>query len=146
MAMRRQRAHQRLAEVTGASGDEDVHRNSVYPDGMNPTFGRPTPELPVEDVERAQQHYRDVFGFEIGWLDPGGGIGVVWGDGVAIFFRRRERPFEPAVHWVFAEHRRDLKRPRSIEGERNAGNPPPQASKKRGLASHPIPVSGSAGQ
>ena len=22
---------------------------------------------------------------------------------VAIFFRRRERPFEPAVHWVFAD-------------------------------------------
>jgi predicted enzyme related to lactoylglutathione lyase len=28
----------------------------------------PVPELPVADVERAQQHYRDVFGFEIGWL------------------------------------------------------------------------------
>lgn len=64
--------------------------------------GRPTPELPVEEVERAQQHYHDVFGFEIGWLYPGGGIGAVSGDDTAIFFRRRTRPFEPAVHWVFA--------------------------------------------
>lgn len=31
-------------------------------------FSPPTPELPVEDVERAQQHYRDVPGFRIGWL------------------------------------------------------------------------------
>jgi predicted enzyme related to lactoylglutathione lyase len=66
------------------------------------TFGRPTPELPVEDVERAQQHYRDVLGFEIGWLYPGGGIGAVSRDEAVIFFRRRERPFEPAIHWVFA--------------------------------------------
>ena len=30
----------------------------------------PVPELPVADVERAQRHYRDDFGFEIGWLTP----------------------------------------------------------------------------
>ena len=65
-------------------------------------FNRPTPELPVEDVERAQKYYHDTFGFEISWLYPGGGIGAVSGEGVAIFFRRRERPFEPAIHWVFA--------------------------------------------
>ena len=62
----------------------------------------PTPELPVEDVERAQRHYRDALGFEIGWLYPGGEIGAVSRDRIAIFFRRRTRPFEPAVHWVFA--------------------------------------------
>ena len=28
-------------------------------------FSHPTPELPVADVERAQQHYRDTLGFEI---------------------------------------------------------------------------------
>jgi uncharacterized glyoxalase superfamily protein PhnB len=61
------------------------------------------PELPVADVERAQQHYRDIFGFEIGWLYPGKEIGSVSREGVVIFFRRREPPFEPAVHWVFAE-------------------------------------------
>jgi uncharacterized glyoxalase superfamily protein PhnB len=60
------------------------------------------PELPVADVERAQQYYRDIFGFEIGWLYPGQEIGAVSRGEVAIFFRRRERPFEPAVHWVFA--------------------------------------------
>ncbi|HZQ44383.1 MAG TPA: VOC family protein [Acidobacteriaceae bacterium] len=67
------------------------------------SFGPPVPELPVADVERAQQHYRDALGFEIGWLYPGGGIGAVSRDRAVIFFRKREPPFEPAVHWVFAE-------------------------------------------
>ena len=67
------------------------------------TIGQPVPELPVADVEQAQQHYRDVLGFEIGWLYPGKEIGSVSRGDVAIFFRRRQEPFEPAVHWVFAE-------------------------------------------
>jgi uncharacterized glyoxalase superfamily protein PhnB len=66
------------------------------------TIGQPVPELPVADVERAQRHYRDVFGFEIGWLYPGGEIGAVSRDKTTIFFRKRTPPFEPAVHWVFA--------------------------------------------
>jgi len=67
------------------------------------TIGPPVPELPVADVERAQQYYRDVLGFEIGWLYPGKEIGSVSRGNVAIFFRRQEEPFEPGVHWVFAE-------------------------------------------
>lgn len=63
----------------------------------------PVPELPVADVERAQQYYRDTLGFEIGWLYPGKEIGAVTRGEVAIFFRRKEPPFSPAVHWVFAE-------------------------------------------
>jgi predicted enzyme related to lactoylglutathione lyase len=61
------------------------------------------PELPVEDVERSQQHYRDVLGFEIGWLEPDKGIGSASRGRVVVFFRKRTQPFEPAVHWVFAE-------------------------------------------
>jgi predicted enzyme related to lactoylglutathione lyase len=67
-------------------------------------FGPPTPELPVADVERAQQHYKEALGFEIGWLDPGKEIGSVSRDKAVIFFRRKTPPFEPAVHWVFAEN------------------------------------------
>ena len=67
------------------------------------SIGKPVPELPVVDVERAQQHYRDALGFEIGWLYPGKGIGAVSRGNVAIFFRKRKPPFEPAIHWVFAE-------------------------------------------
>src|SRR5262245_21969031 len=67
------------------------------------TFGQPVPELPVADVERAQQYYRDHLGFEIGWLYPGKQIGSVVRGEVAIFFRRRTTPFEPAGHWVFAD-------------------------------------------
>ena len=66
------------------------------------SIGRPVPELPVIDVERAQQHYRDALGFEIGWLHPGE-IGAVSRGNVAIFFRKTTPPFEPAIHWVFAE-------------------------------------------
>ena len=68
------------------------------------SLGRPVPELPVADVECAQQHYRDALGFEIKWLEPDKGIGAVSrGDMGPIFFRKRTPPFEPAVHWVFAE-------------------------------------------
>ena len=66
-------------------------------------IGHPMPELPVADVERAQQHYRDALGFEIGWLYPGKEMGAASRQGVAIFFRKKEPPFEPAVHWVFAD-------------------------------------------
>jgi uncharacterized glyoxalase superfamily protein PhnB len=62
----------------------------------------PVPELPVADVERAQQYYRDALGFDIGWLYPDKEIGAVSRGEVAIFFRKRTPPFEPAVHWVFA--------------------------------------------
>ena len=66
------------------------------------SIGPPVPELPVADVERAQRHYRDVFGFEIGWLYPGKEMGSVSRSPVVLFLRRRDQPFEPAVHWIFA--------------------------------------------
>lgn len=66
------------------------------------TIAPPVAELPVADVEQAQRYYRDVLGFEIGWLDPSKEIGSVSRGNAAIFFRRRQEPFEPAVHWVFA--------------------------------------------
>jgi uncharacterized glyoxalase superfamily protein PhnB len=59
--------------------------------------------VPLTDVERAQQHYQDVLGFEIGWLSPGKEIGAVSCGDVTIFFRKRTPPFEPAVHWVFVQ-------------------------------------------
>lgn len=68
-----------------------------------PVIAQPVPELPVEDVERAQRHYRDALGFQIGWLYQGGEIGAVSRGDTAIFFRKRTPPFEPAVHWIFAE-------------------------------------------
>lgn len=67
------------------------------------SIGQLVPELPVADVERAQQHYRDALGFEIGWLYPGKEIGAVSRGHVVIFFRKRALPFEPAIHWAFAE-------------------------------------------
>ena len=61
------------------------------------TLGQPVPELPVEDVERAQQYYRDILGFEIGWLDPGKEMGAVSRGDAVVFFRRTKPPFAPAV-------------------------------------------------
>jgi hypothetical protein len=57
------------------------------------SIGQPVPELPVTDVERAQQHYRNALGFEIGRLYPGKEIGAVSRGNVAIFFRKRKPPF-----------------------------------------------------
>src|SRR6202034_4870521 len=81
----------------------DIKDNSVGAKEKMTSIGQPVPELPVADVERAQQHYRDALGFEIGWLYPGKEIGAVSRGRVTIFFRKRNPPFEPAVHWVFAE-------------------------------------------
>ena len=67
------------------------------------SIAQPVPELPVADVERAQQHYRDALGFETGWLVQDKGMGAVSRGDVAIFFRTKTPPFEAAVHWVFAE-------------------------------------------
>lgn len=66
-------------------------------------LAHPTPELPVADVERAQEHYRDALGFEIGWLEPGKNIGSVSRGDIAIFLRRRSEPFDAAVNWIFAK-------------------------------------------
>ena len=66
------------------------------------SFNTPVPELPVADVERAQAHYRDTFGFPVGWIQPDKEIGAVNRDHTSIFFRKRAAPFEPAVLWVHA--------------------------------------------
>jgi uncharacterized glyoxalase superfamily protein PhnB len=43
-----------------------------------------------------------VLGFTIGWLTDDKAIGAVTRDDAPIFFRQRTRPFEPAVHWIYA--------------------------------------------
>ncbi|MGD0193121.1 MAG: VOC family protein [Rhizomicrobium sp.] len=81
-----------------------------------PPMSPPVPELPVADVERAQAHYRDALGFTIGWLEPGKDIGAVSRAPAAIFFRKRTPPFEPAVHWIYAEEIDALYRELSASG------------------------------
>ena len=49
-------------------------------------LNQPVPELPVSDVEKAQEYYRDHFGCRIEWLYPGKEIGVVSNGETAIFF------------------------------------------------------------
>jgi len=66
-------------------------------------LNHPTPELPVADVEKAQQYYKDTLGCKIEWLYPTKEIGAVSNGDTAIFFRKQTKPFQPVVHWVFAE-------------------------------------------
>jgi predicted enzyme related to lactoylglutathione lyase len=87
------------SQPLGAEASEDI----VTAKESLSSLGPPVPELPVADVERAQQYYQDALGFEIGWLDPSKEIGAVSRRKVTIFFRKRQPPFEPGVHWVFAE-------------------------------------------
>ena len=91
-----------MAESRKKSQRSDAWETDMTRKALRTTFAHPTPELPVEYVVRAQQHYHDALGFEIGWLYAGGDIGSVSRENVVIFFRRRARPFDPAVHWVFA--------------------------------------------
>jgi uncharacterized glyoxalase superfamily protein PhnB len=86
-------------------------------------FGPPVPELPVADVERAQRHYRDALGFTIAWLEPDKGMCAVSRGNVAIFFRRRTPPFEPAVHWVYVPELDALYAELASRGAKVAGPP-----------------------
>jgi uncharacterized glyoxalase superfamily protein PhnB len=70
-------------------------------------LSQPVPELPVQDVALAQRHYCEKLGFEAGWLvsnedGSGGEIGSVKRGELTVFFRRRARPFDAAIHWVYA--------------------------------------------
>jgi len=61
----------------------------------------PVPELPVSDVEKAQEYYSKYLGCRVEWLYPTKEVGAVSNGSTAIFFRKREGAFEPAVHWVY---------------------------------------------
>ena len=64
-------------------------------------LNQPVPELPVSDVEQAQQYYCKYFGCAVEWLYPTKEIGAVSNGNTALFFRKRAGAFQPAVNWVF---------------------------------------------
>jgi len=70
---------------------------------MDIALSQPVPELPVSDVEKAQEYYRDIFGYKIEWIYPTKEIGAISKGENVLFFRKREGEFDPAVHWVFAD-------------------------------------------
>ncbi|MBF9035216.1 glyoxalase/bleomycin resistance/extradiol dioxygenase family protein [Rhodobacterales bacterium HKCCE2091] len=63
-------------------------------------FSQPVPALPVRDLSAAQAHYRDRFGFQVGWRHDEGRIGAVSHGDCAIFLREVDAPFTPHVFWV----------------------------------------------
>src|SRR4051812_15649857 len=66
-------------------------------------IGPPVPQLPVEDVEKAQMYYKEVLGFEILWTYPDKYIGAVGRENITLFFARTNTSIEPNIHWIFAE-------------------------------------------
>ena len=69
----------------------------------NTKIAQPIAELPVEDVEKAQNYYKEFLGFEIVWIEIDKSIGSVGRDEIAIFFRKTKGKIEPNIHWMFAE-------------------------------------------
>jgi uncharacterized glyoxalase superfamily protein PhnB len=66
-------------------------------------IGQAVPQLPVEDVEKAQLYYKEVLGFDILWIEPDKYIGAVGRESTTIFFACTSKPIEPNIHWIFAE-------------------------------------------
>jgi uncharacterized glyoxalase superfamily protein PhnB len=66
-------------------------------------IGQAVPQLPVENVEKAQAYYKDILGFEILWTYPDKYIGAVGREHITIFFASTDGPIEPNIHWVFAD-------------------------------------------
>lgn len=64
---------------------------------------QPVPQLPVEDVEKAQIYYKDILGFEILWTYPDKSIGAVGRGEIAIFFSKTIESIVLNIHWIFAE-------------------------------------------
>ena len=64
-------------------------------------LNQPVPELPVSDVEKAQEYYCRYLGCKTEWLYPDKEVGAVSNGDTAIFFRRKEGLFQPVVHWIY---------------------------------------------
>jgi predicted enzyme related to lactoylglutathione lyase len=69
----------------------------------NTKIAQPVAQLPVEDVEKAQNYYKEILGFEILWIEADKSIGGVRRDEIAIFFKKSKGKIEPSIHWIFAE-------------------------------------------
>jgi len=61
---------------------------------MNEEFPSAVPEIPVSNVDRAAEYYRDHLGFSIDWGDDDGGIGGVSRGHCRLFLTNR--PFREA--------------------------------------------------
>jgi len=90
----------------------------------------------VADVERAKQHYRDALGLKlVGFTQARKNWGRVARLMGPIFFGRGSPPFEPAVHWLFAEEYQRRRSGTEVMRARNIGNP---LEKKKPLGSTAI--------
>lgn len=55
------------------------------------------PELPVADMRRALDYYQGALGFTVQWVYEGHGFASLIRDGVRLFLRRQDPPFEEVV-------------------------------------------------
>ena len=73
------------------------------------TLSRIAPEIPVIDLKKALDYYREKLGFELAALSPTKDYAVVERDGIAIhLFERTASPFEPAGVHVFTHQLEEL--------------------------------------
>ncbi len=66
-------------------------------------MSQPTPELPVPNVRKAQEYYRDTLGFEVAWYNEPGKIGAVSSGDCTIFFREATKESPSSTFWVYCE-------------------------------------------
>ena len=71
-------------------------------------FPAAVPEIPVERMDAAVDHYRDCLGFSVDWRDTGGGISGVSRGACRLFltdaaFRSAHANAMPAVIWLNLE-------------------------------------------
>lgn len=64
---------------------------------MENTWRDLVPELPVADMKRALDYYQGPLGFTLQWVYEEYGFASVIRDGVRLFLRRQDPPFEALV-------------------------------------------------
>lgn len=73
------------------------------------TLSRIAPEIPVPDVTKAIEYYRDKLGFDLAAELPGGDYAIVERDGIAIhLFQRAEIGCGPAGVHIFTQQLDEL--------------------------------------
>lgn len=102
----------------------------MKPKGVLVNISQPTPELPVPNVQAAQDYYRDVLGFDVAWYNEAGKIGAVARGECALFFREADGNAAPSTFWVHCE---DLDEAHAEFQQRGANITEPPLVKSWGL-------------
>lgn len=70
---------------------------------MKPLWKHIAPQLPVTDVVKTQEYYRDVLGFEIAWLYENN-FGAVYNGEIELFFVKADLPLSKCYCYIFVDN------------------------------------------